>query len=170
MDWGEHHQHHIAELLQTRRESGIPVDAPMKILCAEWDLYIAEIGNPPLLRVALGPRHPGNPDETYWSKGPSGNHYRVWIHKVLGKECQDHITRPHASSTTSSSGMCYADDKAADNGLMNSAMERSGRLLVDGLPINEDALSAMSPSELELLALQLEAAARTAWAVRASMA
>lgn len=85
-DWGEHMRSQITELLKARRESGISVDAPVKICAAEHDQYIAEIGKPPALRVALGPRHCGDPDRNYWSNGPSGNQYRVWVHREQPKE------------------------------------------------------------------------------------
>jgi alpha-amylase len=42
MDWGEDHRRRISEMLQARRESGIPVDAVVKIQCADRDLYLAE--------------------------------------------------------------------------------------------------------------------------------
>jgi hypothetical protein len=44
--------------------AGIPVDAPVNIHCADDTLYLAEIGSPPGLRVALGPRPAGQPDMT----------------------------------------------------------------------------------------------------------
>lgn len=44
----------------------------MKILCAENDLYLAEIGRPAVLRVALGPRVAPDYDRSYWEKGGSG--------------------------------------------------------------------------------------------------
>ncbi len=44
----------------------------MKILCADQDLYLAEIGSPATLRVALGPRVAPDYDRSYWEKGGSG--------------------------------------------------------------------------------------------------
>ena len=44
------------------KSPGIPVDAPVNIQCADDTLYLAEIGSPPGLRVALGPRPAGQPD------------------------------------------------------------------------------------------------------------
>lgn len=86
MDWGDDHRRRISDLLKARRDSGIPVDAPVSIKSAEHDQYIAEIGSPPALRVALGPKHAGDPGGNYWSAGPAGKEYRVWIHKEEAKE------------------------------------------------------------------------------------
>ena len=47
----------------------------MKILIAENDLYLAEIGSPALLRVALGPKVAPDYDRNYWEKGGSGHSY-----------------------------------------------------------------------------------------------
>lgn len=80
MDWGGEFRTKVSSLLQLRLESAIAVDAPVYIHCAEADLYIAEIGRPPKLRVALGPRHPGEVDQSYWKAGPAGEGYRVWHH------------------------------------------------------------------------------------------
>ena len=44
----------------------------MKILIAEHDLYLAEVGRPAALRVALGPRVAPDYDRSYWEKGGSG--------------------------------------------------------------------------------------------------
>ena len=49
----------------------------MKILCAEADLYIAEIGEPAALRVALGPRYSEAEDQ--WQMGADGKDYKIWI-------------------------------------------------------------------------------------------
>ena len=38
------------------------MDAPVNIQCADDTLYLAEVGSPPGLRVALGPRPAGQPD------------------------------------------------------------------------------------------------------------
>ncbi|CAE8625288.1 unnamed protein product, partial [Polarella glacialis] len=81
MDWGEDHRRKMAELMKARRDSNIPSDAPVNILTAEADLYLAEIGSPPALRVALGPRGAGDADGNYWSSGPSGRGYRIWVKK-----------------------------------------------------------------------------------------
>lgn len=48
------------------------MDAQVKILCADHDLYLAEIGSPATLRVALGPRVAPDYDRSYWEKGGSG--------------------------------------------------------------------------------------------------
>ncbi|CAE7520500.1 AMY1.4 [Symbiodinium microadriaticum] len=82
MDWGDEHRKKIASLLKARRDSGIPVDAPVNIQCADDTLYLAEIGQPPALRVALGPRPAGQPDMNYWSHGPNGHGYRVWVKRT----------------------------------------------------------------------------------------
>ena len=47
---------------KAEKSPGIPVDAPVNIQCADDTLYLAEIGSPPGLRVALGPRPAGQPD------------------------------------------------------------------------------------------------------------
>ena len=44
------------------------MDAPVNIQCADDTLYLAEIGQPPALRVALGPRPAGQPDMTAGSQ------------------------------------------------------------------------------------------------------
>eukprot|EP00438_Fugacium_kawagutii_P019997 Skav211726 [mRNA] locus=scaffold1965:53957:57321:- [translate_table: standard] len=84
MDWGDEPRKKIGSLMKARRDSGtaewmfqdhchgkvrkfffldrIPVDAPVHIHCADDTLYLAEIGSPPGLRVALGPRPAGQPD------------------------------------------------------------------------------------------------------------
>lgn len=60
-------------LLTTRgAHPGWQVDAQVKILCADHDLYLAEIGSPATLRVALGPRVAPDYDRSYWEKGGSG--------------------------------------------------------------------------------------------------
>ncbi|CAE7310762.1 AMY1.2 [Symbiodinium necroappetens] len=76
-DWGEDMRNRIKALLQLRRRAGIKVDDKVQILCADHDLYIAEIGSPPALRVALGPKHSGV--DGSWSPGTEGADYRVWI-------------------------------------------------------------------------------------------
>lgn len=55
-----------------RTQTGWQVDAQVKILCADHDLYLAEIGSPATLRVALGPRVAPDYDRSYWEKGGSG--------------------------------------------------------------------------------------------------
>ena len=82
MDWGDDHRRKIAGLINARRDSGIPVDAPVKILCADQDLYIAEMGSPPTLRVALGPRAVGDPGGNYWQRAVRGTDFSVWIHHI----------------------------------------------------------------------------------------
>eukprot|EP00437_Effrenium_voratum_P019463 CAMPEP_0181446782 /NCGR_PEP_ID=MMETSP1110-20121109/26285_1 /TAXON_ID=174948 /ORGANISM="Symbiodinium sp., Strain CCMP421" /LENGTH=702 /DNA_ID=CAMNT_0023570877 /DNA_START=28 /DNA_END=2136 /DNA_ORIENTATION=- len=82
MDWGDDHRKKIASLMKARRESGIPVDAPVNIQCADDTLYLAEVGSPPGLRVALGPRPAGQPDMNYWTNGPAGHGYRVWVRRT----------------------------------------------------------------------------------------
>lgn len=81
MDWGDDVRNKIKELVRLRRESGIPVDAKVKIMCAEDNFYLAEIGEPAALRVALGPRGGGEGDGGYWKHGAAGSDYRVWIKK-----------------------------------------------------------------------------------------
>eukprot|EP00913_Durusdinium_trenchii_P011205 g10523.t1 len=60
----------IGSLMKARRDAAIPVDAPVNIQCADDTLYLAEIGNPPSLRVALGPRPAGQPDMTSLNASP----------------------------------------------------------------------------------------------------
>ena len=81
-DWGDNVRNDIKKLLQLRIESGLKVDSVVKILCAEHDLYIAEIGAPAVLRVALGPRVAPDYDRSYWQKGASGHGWCVWISKA----------------------------------------------------------------------------------------
>ncbi|CAE7202391.1 AMY1.4 [Symbiodinium natans] len=76
-DWGEDMRNRIKTLLQLRRRAGIKVDDQVNILCADQDLYIAEIGSPAALRVALGPKHSGV--DGGWAPGAEGADYRVWI-------------------------------------------------------------------------------------------
>jgi len=83
-DWGENKRNVIKGLLQARQESGIPFDAPVNIKCAEQDLYLAEIGKPPALRVALGPRDCNGGDGSYWTPGPMGDCFKVWVKKKSG--------------------------------------------------------------------------------------
>jgi len=80
MDWGDNHRNTIAALLKARRESGVKVDSKVKIECADNELYIATIGEPAGLRVALGPRGCGDPDMGYWKHVTSGNGFKVWMH------------------------------------------------------------------------------------------
>mmetsp|Transcript_106076 Transcript_106076/g.188657 ORF Transcript_106076/g.188657 Transcript_106076/m.188657 type:complete len:864 (+) Transcript_106076:49-2640(+) len=86
MDWGEDHRRKIADLMKARRDSEIPVDAKVHIKCADDGLYLAEIGSPPAIRVALGPRGAGEPDMNHWSHGASGNGYRVWVKRSVPPE------------------------------------------------------------------------------------
>eukprot|EP00913_Durusdinium_trenchii_P006734 g6330.t1 len=74
-DWGDDVRNKIGVLLKLRKDSGMQVDAPVKILIAENDLYLAEIGSPALLRVALGPKVAPDYDRNYWEKGGSGHSY-----------------------------------------------------------------------------------------------
>eukprot|EP00746_Dinoflagellata_sp_MGD_P128368 gnl/MRDRNA2_/MRDRNA2_62752_c0_seq1.p1 gnl/MRDRNA2_/MRDRNA2_62752_c0~~gnl/MRDRNA2_/MRDRNA2_62752_c0_seq1.p1 ORF type:complete len:830 (+),score=120.61 gnl/MRDRNA2_/MRDRNA2_62752_c0_seq1:74-2563(+) len=80
MDWGDDHRRKITDLIRARRESRISVDAPVRILCADHDLYKAEIGSPPTLRVALGPRAGGESGNDYWRKAVQGRDFCVCIH------------------------------------------------------------------------------------------
>ncbi|CAK9036719.1 unnamed protein product [Durusdinium trenchii] len=82
MEWGDEPRKKIGSLMKARRDAAIPVDAPVNIQCADDTLYLAEIGNPPSLRVALGPRPAGQPDMNYWTNGPSGHGYRVWVKRT----------------------------------------------------------------------------------------
>ena len=81
-DWGEDVRKSIMALLKMRRDSGITVDAEVKILMAEADLYIAEIGRPAALRLSLGPRMGPDYDRSYWQKGAVGNGWCAWISKA----------------------------------------------------------------------------------------
>eukprot|EP00929_Paragymnodinium_shiwhaense_P012461 TRINITY_DN11967_c0_g1_i1.p1 TRINITY_DN11967_c0_g1~~TRINITY_DN11967_c0_g1_i1.p1 ORF type:complete len:1741 (-),score=483.75 TRINITY_DN11967_c0_g1_i1:336-5558(-) len=86
MDWGEHHRNSIAGLIKARRDAGVKADSKVKIECADDDLYVACIGEPAGLRVALGPRHCNDPDMAYWQRGPSGNCFKVWVHPEPKKD------------------------------------------------------------------------------------
>ena len=81
-DWGDNVRNDIQKLLRLRIESGMKVDFPVKILQADHDLYIAEIGAPAVLRVALGPRVAPAYDKNYWQKGASGHGWCAWISKA----------------------------------------------------------------------------------------
>jgi len=81
-DWGDNVRNDIQKILRLRIESGMKVDFPAKILQADHDLYIAEIGAPAVLRVALGPRVAPAYDRNYWQKGASGHGWCVWISKA----------------------------------------------------------------------------------------
>ncbi|CAL1146851.1 unnamed protein product, partial [Cladocopium goreaui] len=78
-DWGDDCRERIKVLLKLRQKAEIKVDAKVKILCADADLYIAEIGEPAALRVALGPR--SSDADGAWQMGANGNDYKVWISK-----------------------------------------------------------------------------------------
>ncbi|CAJ1385428.1 unnamed protein product [Effrenium voratum] len=80
-DWGDDMRKRITTLLKLRKQSGVQVDDKVNITCADADLYIAEIGEPATLRVALGPRH-SDADGGYWQQAANGNDYRVWISKA----------------------------------------------------------------------------------------
>jgi len=82
IEWSAGCRQAITDLTRARRDSGIPVDAEVRILQADGDLYLAEIGNPPSLRVALGPRNAERPDKSYWSDAARGTDWRVWVHRV----------------------------------------------------------------------------------------
>merc|ERR1719401_708650 len=137
-DWGENHRNQIRDLLRARRESGIPVDAPVKIMCADHDLYIAEIGSPPALRVALGPRHAGDADGNYWSNGPAGNQYRVWIHKRAPKEA----SKPTPAPAGAGPKVFFAP------------------ITLDGQQITPEKLSTMGRDELGKVCAKLEPVVR----------
>ena len=86
-------------LLTTRgAHPGWQVDAQVKILCADHDLYLAEIGSPATLRVALGPRVAPDYDRSYWEKGGSGCPGCIYIHSLL-QYCSSNLLKvgPHIS-------------------------------------------------------------------------
>lgn len=87
-DWGEDVRKKISVLLKLRSESKVQVDSVVKILTAEHDLYLAEIGKPAVLRVALGPRVAPDYDRSYWEKGGSGHSWCVWISKDARAQAQ----------------------------------------------------------------------------------
>jgi len=87
-DWGENIRNQITSLMKLRRQSGNQVDAKVSIKCADHDLYIAEIGEPATLRVALGPRHAGDADGGYWQHGAAGDGWRVWISKTAAAKAK----------------------------------------------------------------------------------
>jgi len=87
-DWGENIRNQIASLMKLRRQSGNQVDAKVSIKCADNDLYIAEIGEPATLRVALGPRQAGDADGGYWQQGAAGDGWRVWISKAAAAKAK----------------------------------------------------------------------------------
>ena len=81
-DWGDNVRNDIKKLMRLRIESGMKVDSVVKILRADHDLYIAEMGSPAVLRVALGPKLGPEYDRNYWQKGASGHAWCVWISKA----------------------------------------------------------------------------------------
>mmetsp|Transcript_120077 Transcript_120077/g.299536 ORF Transcript_120077/g.299536 Transcript_120077/m.299536 type:complete len:767 (-) Transcript_120077:206-2506(-) len=159
MDWGEHHRNQIGELLRVRRESGIPVDAPVKIQCADQDLYIAEIGSPPALRVALGPRHPGDPDGNYWKNGPAGPQFRVWIHK----ESPPAPAPAPAPKESPKSAMKKNSPKDAP-----PALPAFNPITVDGTKLTPEALQGMSKKDLEALVGKIDPVVQAAKKAAAS--
>eukprot|EP00438_Fugacium_kawagutii_P018424 Skav229322 [mRNA] locus=scaffold2688:43857:48392:- [translate_table: standard] len=80
-DWGDDCRERIKALLALRKKAKLQVDAKVNILCADADLYIAEIGEPAVLRVALGPRH--SDADGAWQMGADGSDYKVWISKSI---------------------------------------------------------------------------------------
>jgi len=145
MDWGDEHRKKIASLLRARRDSGIPVDAPVNIQCADDTLYLAEIGQPPALRVALGPRPAGQPDMNYWTHGPNGHGYRVWVKRTVAPQAYTSLgPTPDATPMTS------------------RAQSPRGKKSEEGLRIGAEALTAetlklMDTSQLRKLRERLQA-------------
>jgi len=138
LDWGEDHRRKIAALLKARRTAGIKVDSPVRIKCADHDLYLAEVGEPAALRVALGPRRPGDPDGNYWSKGPEGNGYHIWVRKV-------DTPKPASSAPMAEASIPHFED-----------------ITVDGKVINARNLQVMQSNELEKLTKRLEPVVKAA--------
>mmetsp|Transcript_22935 Transcript_22935/g.64442 ORF Transcript_22935/g.64442 Transcript_22935/m.64442 type:complete len:277 (+) Transcript_22935:3-833(+) len=153
-DWGEHHRNQIAELLKARRESGIPVDAPVKIMCAENDFYLAEIGSPPTLRVALGPRHAGDADGNYWRRGPAGNNYCVWVHHVPKKE------EPKKEAPKKDEPK--AKKQAAPKSEAKAAAAAFAAVDVDGQKLSPETMQAMSKEDLKKVRAKLEPVVKAA--------
>ena len=71
----------------------------MKILCADHDLYLAEIGSPATLRVALGPRVAPDYDRSYWEKGGSGAQDAFVYMRCVLRCCSSNLLKvgPHIS-------------------------------------------------------------------------
>lgn len=69
-------------VLQARKRNNILSTSPCNILCAEQDLYVADIGG--CLRVKLGPRMDmgkWTPSKEEWNKVASGTDFCVWERK-----------------------------------------------------------------------------------------
>mmetsp|Transcript_66095 Transcript_66095/g.215010 ORF Transcript_66095/g.215010 Transcript_66095/m.215010 type:complete len:785 (+) Transcript_66095:111-2465(+) len=148
MDWGENVRNQIADLLRVRRESGIPVDAPVNIIRADADSYVAEIGSPAALRVALGPRHAGDADGSYWEQGPQGKDYRVWIHKKPAP------TPPPAPTPAKSPAQASPTKGPAKAETLSDVSFPD--ITVDGVKLTQAKLKAMSKQEVEQLVGKLE--------------
>lgn len=142
MDWGDEPKKKISALMKARRDSGIPVDAPVNIHCADDTLYLAEIGSPPGLRVALGPRPAGQPDMNYWSNGPSGHGWRVWVKRS-------------ASSTKYTS--LTASPEATPIGSPRGRAKREEALGLGPDMLTADTLKIMDAPQLQKLKERLQA-------------
>jgi len=151
-DWGEHHRSQIVELARARRESGIPVDAPVNIQCADADLYLVEVGSPPALRVALGPRHACEPDGSYWQSAVQGNQYRVWIH------------RPEAPQAASPPEITPGEGGKAPSPetTVPKVTVSFPPIELDGKKLTADNLKAMSKDELGRVCAKLEPVVKAA--------
>jgi hypothetical protein len=71
-----------ASVLQARKRNNIVSTSPCDILCAEGDMYVADIGG--RLRLKLGPRMdmgPLAPSKEEWSKVVNGKDFCVWERK-----------------------------------------------------------------------------------------
>mmetsp|Transcript_36477 Transcript_36477/g.77584 ORF Transcript_36477/g.77584 Transcript_36477/m.77584 type:complete len:786 (+) Transcript_36477:78-2435(+) len=171
MDWGEHVRNQIASLLQMRRETGVKVDSPVKILCADNDLYIAEIGEPACLRVALGPRDAGGADGSYWSNGPAGNCYKVWVHRTQPPKPKEApptpapvvTPAPAAPAPVAKEGSKLEKEKPEANGkkkakasLKFEAKSSPNVVEIDGEELSDETLKSMKKEDLEKLIGKLE--------------
>jgi len=160
VEWGEDHRRRISELLRARRESEIPVDAPVTIQCADADLYLAEVGSPPALRVALGPREAGAPDMKYWRDGPSGRGYHVWVKRMPEPQAAAPKSAP-AVPAAKPAARPAAEPAAKPSAKQAPPPEAPGAAAfdpvnVDGTLLSQEVLDAMPASQLEPLCSRLE--------------
>mmetsp|Transcript_115692 Transcript_115692/g.258563 ORF Transcript_115692/g.258563 Transcript_115692/m.258563 type:complete len:675 (-) Transcript_115692:100-2124(-) len=175
MDWGEDHRRRIADLLKVRRSAGIKASSPVRIKCADHDLYLAEVGEPAALRVALGPRRPGNPDGNHWSMGPEGNGYHIWVRKAPKPPAAAPVTqaaapKPAAAAAvptpTAAAATATAAPQPVAAGREPSDEEVSiphfEDITVDGKVITARKLQAMEANELEKLTQRLEPVVKAA--------
>lgn len=78
----------IKGMLQARQEANLPCEAPVHIRDARKGLYLAEVGKPPVLRVALGKEAQAQLARETWKLAIEGAQFRIWVRR------QPHDTPP----------------------------------------------------------------------------